>query len=100
MKKARKYLKDFHLPNDEGLLQLIRKVQEDTIKETVEECSKNLFLIGSWQEPNHMETMGYRNTISFVKTWELKSLNLKVRINIETDKNQVLSIAGKLIKNL
>jgi hypothetical protein len=100
MTKAHKYLKDFHLPNDEKLLQLIKKVQEDTIKETVEECSKNLFLIGSWQEPNYMQTMGYRNTVSFVKTWELKALNLKVRINIETDKNHVLSVAEKLIKKL
>ena len=77
MKKAEEYFKDFCLPSNQELLQvkydvilLLKRAQEDAIRETVKECADNA------------ETVYVCAGNSIV------------------DKNSILSVADKLIQQL
>lgn len=83
MKKPEKYFEDFCLPSNDDLLRvkydvllLIKQVQIDAIKETCKRCSDEAEMTG----------ISYRNDKSIT--------------DYEVDKNSILSVADKLIKEL
>lgn len=96
MKRAEEYLKElfeepFELVEDsieKDFYDIIKRVQEETIRETVTECVNNAGLL---EDGRKLNSNKYR--IEAYNTYYIET-------DIDIDKQEILSVADKLIKEL